>query len=53
MMEEMQKAELERMKKQMRKGPTDPWAVDYNDKVAKLGPEEGETLLDKAKSFSF
>ncbi len=53
MMEEMQKAELERIKKQMRKGPSDPWAVDYNDKVAKLAPEEGETLLDKAKSFSF
>ena len=37
----------------MRKGSNDPWAVDYNDKVASLGPEEGETLLDKAKSFSF
>lgn len=37
----------------MRKGGKDPWAVDYNDTVANLGPEEHESLIDKAKSFSF
>lgn len=52
-MEEMQKAELERLKKQMRKGGPDPWAVDYNETLAKQERPENETLIDKAKSFSF
>lgn len=52
MMEEMQKAELERLKKQMRK-PQDPWAVDFNETLAKQGQPESESLIDKAKSFSF
>lgn len=50
MMEEMQKAELERMKKQMKKGSPDPWAFDAQETATK---EKGEVLLDKAKSFSF
>lgn len=37
----------------MRKGGPDPWAVDYNDKVAGMAAPENETLLDKAKAFSF
>jgi hypothetical protein len=56
MMEEMQKAELERLKNQMRRsgsGSQDPWAVDYNEQVAKQGRPQEETLIDKAKSFSF
>jgi len=50
MMEEMQKAELERMKKQMKRGSADPWAFDQQESAVKV---ETETLLDKAKSFSF
>lgn len=54
MMEEMQKAEMERIKRQMRKGGPDPWAVDYNSTLADAqAPPENETLLDKAKAFSF
>lgn len=37
----------------MRKGGNDPWAVDYNQKVAEVAPPSNETLMDKAKSFSF
>jgi hypothetical protein len=44
---------MERIKKQMRRGPSDPWAVDYNEGLATLAPAENETLLDKAKTFSF
>lgn len=52
MMEEMQKAELEKMKKAMAKGkPVNPWEVDYDP--AKSSTKETETLLDKAKAFSF
>ena len=56
MMEEMQKAELERMKREMQRGKmpgADPWNVDYNETLAKQGPRDGETLIDRAKSFSF
>jgi hypothetical protein len=37
----------------MRRGTADPWAVDYNETVAKMAPPDNETLIDKAKSFSF
>lgn len=61
MMEQMQKEELERIKQQMamskHAAQTNPWAVDYNAEMAEksaVGAKgEGETLLDKAKSFSF
>ncbi|CDW72901.1 mitochondrial import inner membrane translocase subunit [Stylonychia lemnae] len=53
MMEEMQKQEMERIQKQMRRGGTDPWAVDYNETLAKQAPPENEVLMDRAKSFSF
>ena len=53
MMEEMQKAELEKMKRQMRRGGSDPWAVDYTPELADKSLPENETLLDKAKSYSF
>ena len=38
----------------MRRGGTDPWAVDYSENLAKaqVAPES-ETLIDRAKSFSF
>ncbi len=54
----MQKEQLEMMKKQMQQGrdaiTNNPWNVDYNvEQVAKSTGKEGETLLDKAKSFSF
>lgn len=50
----MQKAELERMKKAMARGkPVNPWEVDFNPEIAQSGPKEAETLLDKAKAFSF
>ena len=61
MMEEqmaMQKAELEKM---MRRGGTDPWAVDYNKELhGKDLSDPTETMKDNAaeigttsKSFSF
>ena len=54
MMEEMQKQEMDRIKRQMRKGGPDPWAVDYSATLAAAqAPPEGETLRDKAKAFSF
>jgi len=54
----MQKAELEKM---LRRGGTDPWAVDFNkDLAGKDLSNETETLKDSAenigsnsKSFSF
>ena len=50
----MQKAEMERIQKQMRKGGPNPWAVDYDETLAQAqAPPQSETLLDKAKSFSF
>ena len=47
--------QLEEYKKQLRKGGNDPWAVDYNSKVAEENskPEEKEVLKDKAAYFSF
>jgi hypothetical protein len=55
MMEEMQKAEMEKMKKAMARGgkPVNPWEVDFNPEMAKSSTKEAETLLDKAKAFSF
>ncbi len=54
MMEEMQKAEMERIKKQMAAGkPINPWEVDFDADKATKSTKESETLLDKAKSFSF
>ncbi len=56
MMEEMQKAEMERIKKQMQRGKmpgADPWNVDYNETLAKQGAPESESMIDKAKSFTF
>lgn len=61
MMEQMQKEELERIRQQMLAGKTaaqeNPWAVDYNpelvDKSAAGKRGAGDTLVDKAKSFSF
>lgn len=53
MMEEMQKAEMERIKKQMARGKANPWEVDFNPDAAKNTTKESENLLDKAKSFSF
>jgi len=53
----MQKAELEKM---MRRGGTDPWAVDFNKELAgKDIADPTETMKDSAstigssKSFSF
>ena len=38
----------------MRRGGPDPWAVDYSETLAAAqAPPEQETLLDKAKAFSF
>jgi hypothetical protein len=38
----------------MRRGGSDPWAVDYNETLAKgQAPPEQEVLIDRAKSFSF
>ncbi len=38
----------------MRKGNSgDPWAVDYNETLAKIEAPQSESLIDKAKSFSF
>ena len=39
----------------MRKGGPNPWAVDYNENVAAAQSQakQDETLIDKAKSFSF
>jgi hypothetical protein len=54
MMEEMQKQELERMRKAMAQGkPANPWEVDYDADKAAKSTKESETLMDKAKSFSF
>lgn len=54
MMEEMQKAEMQRIEKQMRKGGVDPWAVDYSEQLAQAQKApESESLIDKAKSFTF
>jgi hypothetical protein len=46
---------MERIKKQMARGgkPANPWEVDFNPDLAKQSTKEQETLLDKAKSFSF
>ena len=45
---------MERVQKQMRKGGSDPWAVDYTEALAKgQAAPESESLIDKAKSFSF
>jgi import inner membrane translocase subunit TIM17 len=58
MMEQMQKEELERIRQQMLAGKTaaqeNPWAVDFNPElVDKSAAGRAETLVDKAKSFSF
>ena len=53
MIEEMQKQELERLEKQMRRGGANPWAVDYNEQLANVAPPKGEAMVDKAKTFSF
>ena len=56
MMEEMRNAEMERIKKQMQRGNmpgADPWNIDYNETLAKQGAPQNETLIDRAKSFSF
>ena len=44
MMEEMQKAEMDRMKKQLQRGRTTGPDASFS---------EGEHLIDRAKSFSF
>ena len=45
---------MEKMQKQMRKGGPNPWAVDYDADLAKAqAPPQNETLLDKAKAFTF
>ena len=50
----MQKMEMDKLKQQMRQGGANPWAVDYSEDIHKAqAPVEGETLIDKAKSFSF
>lgn len=54
MLEEMQRAEMERIKNLNRKGGDDPWAVDYEKKFHDAGSNnEQESLMDKAKAFSF
>ena len=46
----MQKAELEKM---MRRGGTDPWAVDFNKELAgKDLTDPTETMKDTASAFS-
>lgn len=60
-MEQMQKEEMEKIRAQMMAGKTaaqeNPWAVDYNPellgKSAEGKREGGDSLIDKAKSFSF
>ena len=37
----------------MRRGGNDPYAVDYNQQMASIAPPDAETLVDKAKSYSF
>lgn len=38
----------------MRAGGANPWAVDYSEEIQKAQtPIAEETLIDKAKSFSF
>ena len=38
----------------MRKGGSNPWAVDYSEDIHKAqAPVAEDTLIDKAKSFSF
>lgn len=38
----------------MRRGGADPWAVDYTAELAKgQAAPESESLIDKAKSFTF
>lgn len=45
---------MERMKKAMARGkPVNPWEVDFDPAQAKSSTKESETLLDKAKAFSF
>ena len=49
---------MERLKSEMMAGKAkaeaNPWAVDYNQELEKKsGGKEVETLVDKAKSFSF
>ena len=55
----MQKAQMERM---MRRGGTDPWAVEFNkdlagkdiaDPTETLKDSAVDNVLDKVKSFSF
>ena len=41
------------MKKVMRRGGPDPWAVDYNEALAGKSINENDTLQDKAKAFTF
>lgn len=49
----MQKEELEKMKRQNRKGGPDAWAVDFNENLSGKSVNEEETLQDKAKAFNF
>jgi len=37
----------------MRRGGPDPWAVDYNANLSEKSVNEAETLVDKAKAYSF
>lgn len=58
MMEQMQKEEMERIKMMQLRGKeaaaANPWAVDFDQEKAKSASgKETETLVDKAKSFSF
>lgn len=58
MMEEMQKQEMERIRMMQERGraaaDANPWAVDYDaDKAKKASSKESETMIDKAKAFSF
>ncbi len=54
-MQEEQKKQVEAYKRMLKRGggQIDPWAVDFNENQAKQGPDQSETLIDKAKSFSF
>ena len=54
-MEQMQKEELEKMRKMAEQGrqahANNPWNTDFNQEAAK--GKESEGLVDKAKSFSW
>jgi hypothetical protein len=54
-MEQMQKEEMEKMRRMAEQGrlahANNPWNTDFNEQAAQ--GKETETMVDKAKSFSW